>query len=118
MKRKLTLILAIAVAASLGVSAVAEAHTLPDRIAQKAANKFGKKLGQVLVDQNPNLSPATYRVDRCSRRNAHRFVCKLRIYGNDSDTGQSYDCRGYIIVQAEKDSYRYNVKLKDESCSS
>ncbi len=118
MKRKLTLILAIAVAASFGVSAVAEAHTLPDRIAQKAAIKFGKRLSQKLVNQNPNLSPATYRIDRCSRRHAHRFVCKLRIYGDDSDTGQSYDCRGYIIVQAEKYSYRYNVKLKDESCSS
>ncbi len=117
MKRKLTLILAIAVAASFGVSAVAEAHTLPARIAQKAANKFGKRLSQELVDQNPNLSPVTYRVDRCSRRNAHRFVCKLRISGNDSNTGESYCTRSFIIVKAAPNDYTYTVKLdKPLSC--
>ncbi len=36
MKRRLTVILATAVATSLGVASVAEAHVLPAKIAQKA----------------------------------------------------------------------------------
>ncbi|MGI8595658.1 MAG: hypothetical protein ACR2ML_15120 [Solirubrobacteraceae bacterium] len=84
---------------------------LPAKVAQKGANKLGKKVAQQYVDENPARAPATYQVDPCSRKTDHRFSCKLHVYGTDSDTGQSYDCHAYIVVQASKSNYTYTTKL-------
>ncbi len=113
MKRRITVVVAIVAATALGGTTAAEGHRLPTRIAQKAASKYGKKVAQRYIDENPDRSPATYVVDRCSRRNAHRFVCKLHVFGTDSDTGQDYDCHAFIIVQASKYDYTYATKLTD-----
>ncbi len=111
MKGRLTVILVIAVATSLGVASVAGAHVLPAKIAQKGANKFGKEVAQQYVDENPNRSPASFEVDPCKRKSDHKFVCKLHVFGTDSGTGQAYDCHAYIRVTASKSSFSYNAKL-------
>lgn len=114
MKRRLTIFLVIAVTMSLGVAAIAEAHVLPAKIAGKAARKFGKKVGQAYIDEFPNRAKdARYKVDPCSRRTDHRFVCKLHVFGTDTDTGQDYDCHSFIIVQAAKNDFTYTTKLTD-----
>ncbi len=112
MKRRLILALAGAGVMAVAGAPVAEAHVLPAKTAQKAANKYGKKIGQEYIDENPNrASGAAYQVDPCSRKTDHRFACRLHVYGTDTATGQEYDCHATIVVQASKSNFAYSTKL-------
>jgi hypothetical protein len=87
--------LAIAIVASLFVVTVAEAHVLSSRTAKRGANAVARDFAQNFAEQGD--SDVRYAVQKCSRRNAHRFVCRFFVAG--VDVNGEYVCRGFAVVR-------------------
>ena len=88
-------VLALVMAASLFAVSVAEAHVLSARTAKRGSNAVARDFAQNFADQGD--TDVRYATEKCSRRTAHRFVCRFFVAG--VDTNGEYLCRGYAVVK-------------------
>jgi endonuclease YncB( thermonuclease family) len=88
-------VLALVMAASLLAVGVAEAHVLSAGNAKRGARTVARDFAQSFADQGD--TDVQFAVEKCSRRTAHRFVCRFFVAGTDAN-GQ-YVCRGFAVVR-------------------
>ena len=94
-RRRTMLALALVMVCSLFAVSVAEAHVLSARTAKKGASSVARDFAQNFADQGD--AEVRYGVEKCSRRTAHRFVCRFLVAGVD-ENGE-YVCRGFAVVR-------------------
>lgn len=89
------LVLALVMVASLCFAGVAQGHSLTSKHAKKGARVVAKAYAQNFANQGD--TEVRYGTGKCSKRTAHRWVCRFYVQGVD-DAGP-YLCRGYAIVR-------------------
>jgi hypothetical protein len=109
-RQRSIVVLALVVVASLLSTGVADAHFLSARTAKKGAKLVARDYAQAFADQGDQ--DVAYGVGKCSRRTAHRWVCKFYVQGID-DAG-AYLCRGFAIVRFVSAS-SFDVTAKSQS---
>jgi hypothetical protein len=94
------LALALVMTASLLAVSVAEAHVLSPRDARRGAKLVARDFANDFTGQGDQ--DVEYAVEKCSRRTAHRFVCRFFVAGTDADG--PYVCRGFAVVRFQSAS--------------
>ena len=94
-RRRTMLALALVVVSSLFAVSVAEAHVLSLRTAKRGSNSVARDFAQNFADQGD--ADVRYATEKCSRRTAHRFVCRFLVAGTDANG--DYLCRGFAVVR-------------------
>jgi hypothetical protein len=86
---------ALVLVASLLAVTVAEAHVLSSRTAKRGSNAVARDFAENFAAQGD--TDVQYATEKCSRRTAHRFVCRFFVRGFDADG--EYLCRGFAVVR-------------------
>ena len=94
-RHRTTLVLALVMATSLFAVSVAEAHVMSVRTAKKGSQLVARDFAQNFADQGDQ--DVRYGTEKCSRRSAHRFVCRFLVAGVDANG--EYVCRGFAVVR-------------------
>jgi hypothetical protein len=109
LRKTISLAVLAAVVGALMIAPAANAHRLPANTAQKAANKYGKKVAE------RTDGAERYSVKRCRRNGDHKFTCGLTVRG-ESDEAGPFVCRAKIIVRAHRTSFKYTVRVRGAKC--
>ena len=110
MRRTISGAVVAAFVGALAIAPAANAHRLPANIAQKAANKYGKKVAK------KTKGAERYSVKRCKRYGDHKFTCALTVRGHGEESGEAFVCRASIIVRAHRTTFKYSVRIRGAKC--